>query len=296
MRCSRSGGRIIGIGALLAAVLLWLGGCTALRFTYNQGPEIAYWWMDGYVDFDDEQEARMRRRLHDWFDWHRRTQLPDYAGLLARAESEAAADAAPAQICAWVELLRDRGERLYEQAVPMLAELAVTVGPAQIEHLERKYAKNNREFAREYLQDSAQERREAVLKRASERAEMLYGSLAEPQRERLRKGVAESPFDPALWFEERKARQQAVLALLKRHGGRPESRAEAEAGLRRLGADVRRSPRDAYRRYEHRLVEYNCALAADVHNVAPPAQREAALRKLKGWETDVRRLAAQAQP
>ena len=32
---------------------LLLGGCSALRLSYGQGPLLAYWWLDGLVDLQD---------------------------------------------------------------------------------------------------------------------------------------------------------------------------------------------------------------------------------------------------
>ena len=88
------------ISAALAALLL--AGCGSfLRLGYGQGPHLAYWWADGYLDLDGEQSLRLREALDDWFDWHRRTQLPDYAALLARAQREVMQPSSPQAMCAW---------------------------------------------------------------------------------------------------------------------------------------------------------------------------------------------------
>jgi hypothetical protein len=55
-----------------------------------------------------------------------------------------------------------------------------------------------------------------------------------------------------------------------------------------------RSPRADYRAYQERLAQDNCALAAAMHNLATPEQRQHARRKLRGWEDDLRVLAAEA--
>ena len=64
---------IIGLLALL------LSGCSAVRLGYDNGPSLALWWLDGYLDLDRSQEARAKPLLEAWFAWHRATQLPDYA-------------------------------------------------------------------------------------------------------------------------------------------------------------------------------------------------------------------------
>ena len=44
---------------LLCLALAGLSGCSALRLGYNTAPELAYWWIDGYADFDDAQAPQV---------------------------------------------------------------------------------------------------------------------------------------------------------------------------------------------------------------------------------------------
>ncbi|MFT3953379.1 MAG: DUF6279 family lipoprotein [Piscinibacter sp.] len=276
-------------------VLAWgLTGCSAVRFGYNQGPELAYWWLDGYADFDDAQSLRVRDALAQWFAWHRRTQLPDYAGLLVRAQAEVLADTSPERACHWWSELRLRADRALDQALPAAAELATTLKPAQLQHIERRQARNNEEFRDEYLDKDPQRRQERSVKRVVERAEFLYGTLDEGQRALVAKLVAASPFDAEVWNAERLQRQQDSVALLRRLGTERAAPDAAQAALRAWSERMVSSPREAYRRHQQRLEAYNCSFAASLHNATTPAQRQAAVAKLKGWEADFRALSAAA--
>ena len=86
---------------IIASLCVALGACSALRIGYSQAPDLSYWWLDRYVDFNSAQTPRVRDALQQWFAWHRRSQLPDYAALLARAQAELAADTTPARVCEW---------------------------------------------------------------------------------------------------------------------------------------------------------------------------------------------------
>ena len=280
------------IAALCGAVLL-VSGCSALRIGYSQAADLVYWWLDGYADFDAEQTRRMREALAQWFAWHRKTQLPDYAQLLARAQVEVRTETTPARVCEWQGELLKRARTAWEQALPAAAEWALSVTPQQIQHLERRYAKANDEFRDDYLQEDARERNEATIKRTIERAESLYGRLEDAQRARIAAVMARSPFDPELWLAERKQRQQDALQLLRKLTVEGGSRALAEGALRAYVEHLERSPRDAYRRYSERLAEFNCTFGASLHNSSSSVQRRAAAAKLSGWEGDVRALVAQ---
>lgn len=285
------------IAALLGlAVVILLGGCSALRLGYNQAPDLAFWWLDGYADFDDDQSLRVRNGLANWFTWHRRTQLPDYAALLVRAQAELAADTSAARTCAWWSDIGERLDAAVERAVPEIAGVVATLKPEQLRHLERQYAKKNAEFRSEYLEGDAAERAAKNLKRSVERAETIYGRLDDAQRERLARSLAQSPFDAVAWFGERQRRQQDLLATVRRLKGEGASPDQVQAAVRAFAQRMKRSPNETYRRYQEQLQQFNCTLSAELHNATTPAQRQTAVDKLRGWERDLRVLVAQASP
>ena len=278
--------------------LLLLGGCSAVRIGYNQAPTLAWWWLDSYMEFDADQAPRVKSALDQWFAWHRRTQLPDYADLLAAAQRQVMQPATPPQVCRWADELRLRLDTAFAQGVPMAAELLLMLKPAQLAHLQERYRQSNREFADDYLQPP-DERLKASVKRAIDRAEMLYGRLDARQRQLVAAGVAASPFDAQLWFAERQAVQAETLQTLSRLTAGGPARADRDsnlAGLQALAARVQRAPPGPYRDYQRRLTDYNCAFVAQLHNSTTPAQRQAARDKLKDWEEDLRALAVQKPP
>lgn len=282
---------------IIAALLLLavgLTGCSAVRFGYNQAPELVYWWLDGYADFDDPQSRRVRDMLGQWFGWHRRTQLPDYANLLQRAQADVLADTSPERVCRWWDELRRRGELAVDQALPATAELIPTLTAQQIKHIEARYLRNDEEFRKDYLAADPAQRLKDSVKRTLERVEFIYGTLDGEQRERVARLVAESPFDAEAWNAERLQRHKETLQMLRKLSTEPASRDTALATLRAHVLRLSRSPREPYRQYQQKLETYNCAFAASLHNATKPAQRQTAAAKLKGWEGDFRALAAAA--
>ena len=140
---------------------------------------------------------------------------------------------------------------------------------------------------------SGQERRSSA---PSSAPRSLYGTLDDAQRDAGRARVAASPFDAERWLAERERRQHDVLQTAAPPGRRGRQRATSAAGgaarARRAHGSVRRA--SDYRAYQERLAAYNCAFAASLHNAPRAAQRQAAVQKLKGWEDDLRVLAADA--
>jgi hypothetical protein len=283
---------IIGLCVALATLL---SGCTAVRFAYNQGPDLSYWWLDGYADFDDAQVPRVGKTLEEWFRWHRQTQLDDYAQHLVRLQGHAAGPVTPELVCRLYQESLSRVDPMLEKALPMAVETVRSLSLAQVQHIERKYAKVNREFRKDFLHADPQDRLDASLKRAVDRAETFYGTLDDAQVELLKQGIAASPFDPQLWLEERMLRQQEALAMLRRVVLERLPPEQTLAALRKVVSHVQRSPRPVYLEYQQKLLQFNCRLTAQLHNSASREQRAAAVKRFKGWEEDARSLAAEGR-
>jgi hypothetical protein len=283
---------IVAVCGLLALT----SGCSALRIGYATAPDLVYWWLDGYIDFNSAQTPRARDAIKQWFAWHRRTQVPDYAAQLARAQVEVLADTTPVRVCEWQGEIVKRAHTAFDQIAPAAAEMMLTVTPDQVSHLDRRYAKFNAEFRDNYLQPDARKRAAESLKRVVDRAEMLYGRLDDAQRGAIAESLTRSPFDPELWLSERRLRQQDVLQMLRKLTSEGANRDQAQAALIGYVERLEHSPRENYRRYAERLDTFNCAFAADLHNATTAAQRRHAAKKLEGWEGDLRAIAAAGAP
>ena len=277
----------------MALLLLALAGCATLRLVYKQADELLYWWADGYADFTDAQAPRVRAAIGEWFEWHRRTQLPAYAARLARMQPQVQADTTPAAVCALREEVESWFDAGFEQGLPALAALAPTLEADQLQHMHKRFDKTNRDFRHDFVQPDAAGRQQALLKRTLERAERLYGRFDRAQRERVAQLLAASPFVAETSMALRLSRQQDVLQTLRGlHGAAP---AQAQAALRALARRIEHPPGDAERRYQQALAEFNCGLAAQIHNLSTAEQRRTARERLRGWEMDLKALSAPAQ-
>jgi hypothetical protein len=280
------------IAALVSAVVIAaLAGCSLLQLGYGQLDAILFRWLDRYVEFDDAQSLRARTALDEALAWHRRTQLPDYVRLLQRAETEVLADATPEQMCAWAGEIRSRLDPILQQLAPAITDVALTLTPAQLASIEKRFAETNAEFRDEYLQKSAQRRQRATVKREIERAEMLYGRLDEAQRALVVESVKSSPYSAEVVDAERRSRQRDTLAIVRRLSETgPTARDDALVQVRAYLRTMDHSPRDAYRAYVERVVSHNCVLASALHNSASAAQRREAAKRLAGYRGDLRAL------
>lgn len=278
----------------LAAVALLLAGCSALRLGYQQAPSLIYWWVDGYADLDDAQSARLRQDIDRFLAWHRQTELPTYADRLRQWRALATADLSAEQVCAQTEVLRSAAGRLIERGHEPLARLALSLTPAQLQHMERHQAKSNEGFEKDFLRGSAEQRLERRLERAVDRYETLYGALSNAQVALVRQSLLDSPFDPARTLAERRARQAELPGLIRQlqaaQGG-PAPRAAAQALQAWLQRGLFAAPSAGGEAAG--WVRHGCQAFATLHNSTSVAQRQHAQQEIRRYEDDLRALAAQ---
>ena len=285
--------RIIARGLVLALLVQLLSACSMLRLAYGQGPSLAYWWIDGYADLNDAQTVQMRRDIDGFFAWHRGAELPYYITRLQQWQQLAAAESSTDLVCAQFDVLRAAYLRVIDRSLEPMARLALTLTPAQLQHLQRKYAKNNQEFERDYIRVSAEERIDHLMDKALERYDTLYGSLNDAQLRQLRERIRQSPFDAVRVNAERLRRQTDLVKTLRElQADRNTTVATATTALRRWHERVMQSPIPGFAAYSDSLVRNGCEQLAAVHNSTTPEQRAHAVQVLKGYETDLRAVAA----
>lgn len=275
---------------IIGAGLITLSACSTLQFSYGQGVQLAYWWLDGYVDFSSDEAPRAKAALQQWFAWHRKNELQDYARWLNDVQGQAARPVTPEQVCGLSQDIRQRIDTALAAALPLAVSLVVAMRPEQVQHVAGKQARNSAEYADEALRGSVEERRERRVERMVKRLRDYYGPLNDAQLQAVAAHIAASPSDADTALRERQARQADVIDVLQRSRGATPAQAQRllEGLLRRL----QHSPRAAYRAYEARVLQHECQGLATVHNLADKAQRDVFRAKLKGWEEDLRALAA----
>lgn len=277
---------------MLALVLL-LQACSAMKLVYNSAPDVMYWWLDAYVDFDEAQSLRLRGDLAQYQQWHRRNELPRYADALQRAVQRMPGPLTAEQVCAFAEETRANIDRLAAQAEPAAAELALTMKPTQFEQMARKYARTNADYRKLWLEGTTQERAKKRFDKTLDDVEVVYGALAEPQHAVLREQLALSPVDAQTSYAERLRRQQDLMDTLRRIATDKPPLPVARELLRGVAQRALRTGPPAYRAYADAQLRAGCAGFAALHNSTTPAQRERAVQRLQGYERDFRALAAQ---
>jgi len=276
---------IIGWGLALLFVLA-LPGCSAVKLGYNNAPEISYWWLDGYFDFNSSQSSKLRQELNSVQAWHRQNELPAYVKAIEKIQRLVPGKVTPEQVCEVYADLKPRFQALTDQTEPLIVSMVPTLKPDQIVHLSRQLDKRSDKWREEWLEGSLTERRDRRVKQWLDRIEMLYGRLDESQLAVLIGQVADSSFDATIISRESQRRHQDTLQTFRKIQTDKLAVDKIKAEVHGLLERSMVSPDAAYRSHMEKLTLENCKVVATLHNSITPTQRKKALGVLDNYAAD----------
>lgn len=281
----------------LLAFMVLLAACSSLQLAYNHGDTLLYWWLDGYVDLDSDQKPWVKRDIGNFFQWHRKTQLHDYAQVLQTARRQLQGTPTEADLLADYNDIRNRTEQLLLKTLPQLAELARALLPQQIAQVEKKFAANNDDFRHKNMKGDREHQLAFRYDKAMDQFELWFGRFSQEQQAAIRQASDARPLDNALWLDERMRRQQAILALLRQVQRERLGQDATMALIRTLIEDgfARRDKSGERRDFFEQYDQGTAQLVLTVIRLATPAQKAHALKRMQGWIDDFNSLAEQAR-
>jgi hypothetical protein len=273
--------------ALIIIISLIIVGCSVVTLGYNRLPFLTIFELDSIVDLTEEQENLSRIQLDAWLEWHREKHLPQYIVKLEQWEKLIIQDLTPGQFCKEVDVIRTFTNEAVEKFIPALIPIATTLTPAQIENWNKYQEEKDKEFVENFGKGKRGEIiNEKRLKRAIERAEMLYGTLNTNQKEALAKRLEKSVFNVEQVLPERKRRHADSINAVKLI----QSGAKPYPTLKAVWDRNQKSPNPNYVAYSDKMLQDGCSQLSELHNKTTLEQRKKAAQKLNGYRKDFESL------
>ena len=280
----------------LIALMTVLAACSSLRLAYNNGDTLLYWWLDGYVDLTSDQKGFVQKEIDKLFSWHRKTQLNDYIHILQTSQKQLAGNPTAAELQTTYDDVKNRTQKLLLKAAPELAELAVSLEPDQIDTLEKKFASNVDDFRKKNMKGDKEAQQKFRYKKSMEQFELWFGKFSSEQEAQIRKASDARPLDNEIWLNERKRRQNAILTLVRKV---QKEKLSKEATIPLINNLVKESfsrlDNSENKQFFEASEQGSLQLILTVIKIATPEQKEHAQKRMQGWISDFRSLAAEAR-
>lgn len=218
-------------GCLLFLMLL-MSGCSS-KLAYNNLDWLIYWYMDDYIELNDQQEAIFDKRLEQWIDWHRSEEMPRYIAHLKAVRDDIINDALNEErLMEHYEKATDHWQRLRAEITPELASMANRLNDDQVIRLFAALEKDNKESEESIIEideKTPEERAEQRLEDLQEDMSSRIGSLTDEQKAIIADFSPLFKRSSRLWLEYRRDLQQRARALFANRENNPDFSAELEA-------------------------------------------------------------------
>jgi hypothetical protein len=269
------------VAAFAAAALV--GGCTVLRFAYESADEYLHYRAKSYLDLDSKGSQELEERIAEFFAWHRKNALPQYARLSEDAARRVGKGLAREDIAWGYESLVAHARQGLRVGAERVAPLLDRLTPQQLTHMERQFAEDNRKFAREHLRGSEAERRKRRAKRVEARLEDWVGSLSGAQRDKVRQFSERAPLYDELRDRDRKRMQSELIDMIRKR--------EAQKRLPDWIADWERGRHPEHLAASERFRHEYSVLLLELDQTLSAEQRSRAQANLRRYAEDFRVLA-----
>lgn len=262
--------------------LLILGGCNTMKLGYQQGDRLAFWWVDRYVDVSDAQEPPTREAIQRFFAWHRSHQLPEIATVLTRVKGEVAQPVDATMIRHVQQDTQRLARQAFDNAIPDVADLMLTLTPDQIQRMERKFDESNAKYRKEFLRGSEEARTSARLDKVMDYARLIYGRFSGEQEKAIRAAMGPYMQGADVRYAERVRRQKEWMALAREVQATHPPKAQVEQMMRRYA--------DQWQRANPERGQAGVDLAVTIANLSTPEQKAHAVDRFQKWIDDTRSL------
>lgn len=274
---------------IVAALAAALAACTFTKFAYNQADTVITWLADDYFDLDSQQKADFQKRFERFHAWHRFEQLPDYAQFMKVARTRMQDGLSQADVLWFVDGLKARTRAAAQKAAPEAAPLLASLTPAQIENLQKKWAKENKKYVAERkVFGTPEERYEAEGKRVIKHMKEWLAPLTSEQEARVMQLTRELPQLERERYTERLRRQKEFLEVLA-HRNEELPKFTQRVSDWMMYWERGRSPE--YQRQVDASWQKRADLFVAVDKMFTPEQRIASLQRIDNYAADFSQLA-----
>lgn len=256
---------------IVASMVFLLAGCSLAGFAYDLAPRIAVRYADSYLQLTNRQEARALELFRARHELHARDELPRYHAFLTKAREFTADGLDRGEVNEVLDEARDLYQLAVKRTIPAVAEILVSLEPAQLEYLEKRLAKNVEADRNKMRED----RRARQIEKTLEDTKEWVGTISEEQQRRIKDGLREMHETRPLWLKWRVDNAERFITYMRE---KP-SRAELEQFLVDYWLNRKDMPEVLTARLNENVQRYR-EMLVDLDKTLTPEQRGRARDRL----------------
>jgi Family of unknown function (DUF6279) len=274
--------------------------CSTVLFGYDAVPPLIKYQLNRYFDLSSAQQEALDRQLEDIFDWHRKTQLKEYATFLNQVTDrvKTTEPISVAEIQRWRSTALGAWVPVATKVSRPFTELALTFSPSQIEHMKKRFARGNEEMKEDYVKAFEKgganggliARQKARAERIQKRGAFFFDDLTDSQTKLIIRRAVDAPDAEQAWYTERVRRQQDFIALLELMRTKKMDVNQAEPLMREYLKGMWEPKDEKSARLILESAKAGDETIAQIYAIASTEQKNYMVKKLRGYASDFERL------
>ncbi|MEM9101872.1 MAG: DUF6279 family lipoprotein [Pseudomonadota bacterium] len=141
---------------IITSCFILLTGC-GFKFAYRNLDFIIPWYVDDFVDLDNQQSSMLEQIIVKHVNWHSKNQLPKYVQLLEDIESQVDSQLTQKDFETLIHKVQSIYREMLYQLHTDIAKMMVSFSDKQIQEVFSEFEKRNKKFKKEYVEPSNEE-------------------------------------------------------------------------------------------------------------------------------------------
>ncbi|MCW9047533.1 MAG: DUF6279 family lipoprotein [Gammaproteobacteria bacterium] len=199
---------------LIISLIMLLVACS-LKTIYNRLDYLIPSYVEGMVSLDEVLEEKLRQRTGSLVNWHRNTQLTQYAELLRTFQKDIQSPLNEKLVLQHIATIQLLWQSLEVKLNKEMAELLPLLSAEQQEELFASIEDKNEDFYDEYVDLYNDERIDQYTETTLDTYENWLGYISEEQERAIEKAATELNNSALLRLDQRRLWQRSIQEILK---------------------------------------------------------------------------------
>jgi len=264
--------------------LVFLVGCSSTTFIYNRIDFLLPWYLESYVDLNQEQRQNLNELLEPFFKWHREEELPIYSEMIGDLELILDEKIELSSIESITHDVEQAWFRLEDEMILWAIPMARDLSKKQIEEFLQSMQSKTLQSEKKYLSRNLQTYQNDTYKRIRKNLRRFIGGMNKDQLDLISSASQEMIRVDDQWINNRKALIEKLRLILRRDEG-------WELALTNI---THRDDlvSDNYRKTYSHNIKINQQLFVEILNSRTEKQDEKLRTQLLRYKTDINNLIA----
>jgi hypothetical protein len=257
--------------------------CSTTKVAYNFANVWVVNWFESYFNFRESQRVELEKKLDQFFDWHRKSELPKIVLFLEDFKVRYN-DGFDKEDINWVKTeLNLFWQRILINAEKDIASFLLTVDDSQIFDINKKFHEKEDDTLTKQSKMSLVELNQDILERTYKALENWLGNLEPSQKEKIEIWTQPDPYWVAVKLRNRKKFQSDLIELLR-------SKDTLKQSIHSWISNPEPHWTDEYKAIIKTKIEEWEAITLSIDSIILPSQREHVAEKIDDIISDLKDL------